>query len=92
MQVVEHAETVKKLSKQEDLVSELQQAQAAHQTAVKLAHEAKVLLQGLLCVLVSSSLSSNALRHSCWFVPATSCPADSCVSRQKYNAYYLARI
>ena len=65
--MVEHAETVKKLSKQEDLVSQLQQAQAAHQTAVKLANEAKVLLQGLLCVLATGSMSNNALWPSCCF-------------------------
>ena len=57
---MEHAETVKKLSKQEDLVSQLQQAQAAHQAAVKLAHEAKVLPS--LCASIKSwHAASNIL-------------------------------
>jgi len=42
VQVLEHAETVKKLSDQETRVIRLQQEQAAHETAVELAHRAKV--------------------------------------------------
>ncbi len=43
VQVLEHAETVKKLSEQETRVTRLQQEQAAHETAVELAHRGKVL-------------------------------------------------
>ncbi|KAA6416807.1 MAG: hypothetical protein FRX49_13234 [Trebouxia sp. A1-2] len=39
--VLEHAETVKKLSEQETRVTRLQQEQAAHETAVELAHRGK---------------------------------------------------
>lgn len=42
VQVLEHAETVKKLSEQETRVTRLQQEQAAHETAVELAHRGKV--------------------------------------------------
>ncbi len=42
VQVLEHAETVKKLSDQETRVTRLQQEQAAHETAVELAHRGKV--------------------------------------------------
>ena len=42
VQVLEHAETVKKLSDQETRVTGLQQEQAAHETAVELAHRGKV--------------------------------------------------
>lgn len=40
--MLEHAETVKKLSEQEARVDRLQQEQGAHETAVQLAHRGKV--------------------------------------------------
>lgn len=44
MQVLDHAETVKQLSQQEALVTELQQQQAAHEASGQAAHKAKVCL------------------------------------------------
>lgn len=42
VQVLDHAETVKQLSQQEALVTELQQQQAAHEASGQAAHKAKV--------------------------------------------------
>ena len=42
MQVLDHAETVKQLSQQEALVTELQQQQAAREASGQAAHKAKV--------------------------------------------------
>ena len=42
VQVLDHAETVKKLSQQEALVTELQQHQEAHEASSRAAHKAKV--------------------------------------------------
>lgn len=42
MQVLDHAETVKQLSQQEALVTDLQQQQAAHEASGQAAHKAKV--------------------------------------------------
>lgn len=42
VQVLDHAETVKQLSQQEALVTELHQHQAAHEASGQAAHKAKV--------------------------------------------------
>lgn len=42
VQVLDHAETVKQLSQQEALVTELQQHQAVHEASGQAAHKAKV--------------------------------------------------
>lgn len=56
VQVLDHAETVKQLSQQEGLVTELQQQQAAHEASGQAAHKAQVCCLGSMGINVVNQL------------------------------------
>ena len=57
--MLDHAETVKQLSQQEALVTELQQQQAAHEASGQAAHKAKVCCLGSMGINGSTSYAIN---------------------------------